>query len=110
MIRAAAGRGTGWTCWSRIIRRLLGTVVVVLHLLGLQNAATAGVLWFQTTDRNVGDRTGAGVLTVPRVGTEQIGDVVMWTPKRVLVSSAGVVEELTFQGESIEDTSGSWCC
>jgi hypothetical protein len=69
------------------MRKLLGTVVVVLLLLGLSNAATAGVLWFQTADRNVKNRTGAGVLSVPRIGTEQIGDLVMWTPKRVLVSS-----------------------
>jgi hypothetical protein len=87
------------------MRKLLGAVVVLL-LLGLQNAATAGVLWFQTTDRDADDRTGAGVLTVPRVGTAQIGEVVTWTPRRVLVSSAGAVRELTFQGESIEDTLG----
>ena len=30
----------------------------------------------------------------------------MWTPKRILVSSAGAVRELTFQDTSIEDTLG----
>jgi hypothetical protein len=87
------------------MRRLLGTFVV-LSLLGLQDVATAGVLWFQTTDRDAGDRTGAGVLTVPRFGTAQIGDTVIWNPRQVLVSSEGSVGELTFEGESIEDTLG----
>src|SRR5262245_59331195 len=88
------------------MRKVLRVLVVVLLLLGLQDAATAGVVWFQTTDRDADERTGAGVLTVPRLGSSQIGEVVMWTPKRVLVSSAGVVDELTFGGESIEDTLG----
>lgn len=106
MIAAAARAGVRVDMRSRTMRKRLGTIVVALSLLGLQDAATAGVLWFQTTDREDGDRTGAGVLTVPRFGTAQIGDTVMWNPKRVLVSSAGAVAELTFQGESIEDTLG----
>lgn len=89
------------------MRKLLGTMLATLFLLGLQDVATAGVLWFQTTDREAGDRTGAGVLTVPRFGTAQIGDTVIWNPKRVLVSSGGSVAELTFRGESIEDTLGA---
>ena len=89
------------------MRRTFGLLTAVIALLlGLQGTATAGVAWFQTRDDHSGHRAGAGVLTVPRLGGAQIGEVVMWTQKRVLVSSAGVVRELTFQGESIEDTSG----
>src|SRR2546425_4814992 len=92
---------------GQVMRRTFGLLTAVIALLlGLQGTATAGVAWFQTRDDHSGHRAGAGVLTVPRLGGAQIGEVVMWTEKRVLVSSAGVVRELTFQGESIEDTSG----
>lgn len=86
------------------------TALVILLLISTPDTATAGVAWFQPRDEHIGDRAGAGVLTVPPlVGAQigKIGEVVMWTSKRVLVSSAGVVSELTFpQGESIEDTLG----
>src|SRR5213083_1756622 len=89
------------------MRRTFGLLTAVIALLlGLQGTATAGVAWFQTRDDHSGHRAGAGVLTVPRLGGAQIGEVVMWTPQRVLLAVETDVIELTFQDESITKTLG----